>query len=59
MSSHFEQSAFIDSVWPEIKRVVAASSAAINTNLAGNELALKLAADIALLRWEQHRGGDD
>jgi hypothetical protein len=51
-----EQREFVNSIWPIIKREIDSSIFNLETDKAGVEFALKLAADIAILRWEIRNG---
>lgn len=51
-----EQSEFVDSIWPSIKREIDSSMFDLDTDKVGIEMALKLAADIAILKWESRNG---
>jgi hypothetical protein len=51
-----EQREFVDSIWPIIKREIDSSMFDLETDTVGVEMALKLAADIAILKWESRNG---
>lgn len=57
-ADHREQVEFVDAIWPDIRRAVVASASAVDTSKLGTEMALKLAADIAILKWVERTKGE-